>query len=436
MRKSLRSNMRGCMQSVLKNSRFEKMECKGEKERLSLFGLLFPLYFVSTMFDYVGIIPGVSPARLMALLLVFAAVVKAKSLRLRIDGRVFALSMLLLAVILSVPVVDNLGGSFNPMLSFVLNILLVYIAASVGLNAREKGLAALSFIVGSFIVCGMVLLDPSGVNGTERSSVSVLGYTQDPNELCAYFIVPSLLLLRFSEKKTAAVKAFCFLAVALFFLAALSTGSRGGLLALLVALAVYSFVYFKRAGSPIWILILIPVALFVVVYGMDFILGLLPSSVSNRFLGVTFSDATVALRFQKWQEVLSSYMQSSLPQQLFGHGFGASMQATSAGLVAHNAYIEVLYSLGTFGFVALLCFFSLVFGKAVRDGKSVVYAALFGFFVLWVSLSAVSLKIIWALVMFSFLLEAPCLSKCDSALLEKDGSLLRGGGYARFVLFE
>ena len=115
-------------------------------------------------------------------------------------------------------------------------------------------------------------------------------------------------------------------------------------------------------------------------------------------MGVSLSDGTGLERTQAWENVFDAFVSSDILRQFFGHGYDSTMEVTFNGLVAHNTYIEVLY---TFGLIGSLIFLIVVFLSGFRAWRACRYVevfALIGFCVLLFSLSAYSFKPFWAVV--------------------------------------
>ena len=140
-----------------------------------------------------------------------------------------------------------------------------------------------------------------------------------------------------------------------------------------------------------------------VALGVDEILSLLPPSVASRFSSLSLDSGAGSLRFEAWEDVLGAYLSSDLIHQLFGHGYGSTMQVTFNGLVAHNTFIEVLYSFGMLGFLAfsLLLLFALI--AAFRKKNYALVAALVGFYLLIATLTDSSSKTLWVMLTLAFL---------------------------------
>ncbi|WP_462134132.1 O-antigen ligase family protein [Slackia piriformis] len=370
---------------------------------MTTIGFCTGLYTFFTAFDFVAVFPGVSVGRITAILLLMVLLFecsKARVPKAKYVGAVFAFAFSCLAVLL---LMRNPASGLPGLMSYALNIAVFILVVSLPLSSRDKIFCERMLVASALLMCVLMVTNPGSVGNewaTGRSVVNIFGSQQDPNQLCGYFIFAVAFC---SYRAFAKGNFWLLLIVAFSFYAVLLTGSRGGLLANMSACV--AGVFFGLSGTKHKMAYFAVVAgLFLLVaLGVDEILSLLPPSVASRFSSLSLDSGAGSLRFEAWEDVLGAYLSSDLIHQLFGHGYGSTMQVTFNGLVAHNTFIEVLYSFGMLGFLAfsLLLLFALI--AAFRKKNYALVAALVGFYLLIATLTDSSSKTLWVMLTLAFL---------------------------------
>ena len=364
----------------------------------SLLGIVFALYFFSTGFDFLAIASGISISRIFAMLLIVLCLLNAGKLRFEISATGGALFALMGVGLVPVMLMSSPQTALNPMCSFELGILIAFLALSFQFSDEDVKICGGALVVASLVLCLLMFVSPGNVGTqwvSERVVVSIGGSQQDANEFCGYMIFAISFLTYYAVKRWRLWN-FIFVGVILFCI--LMTGSRGGLIANLAAFFISFGAALKQANKKIVWLAIAAFLVVLVLINIDTVLALLPASVAQRFVGVSLSDGTGLERTQAWENVFDAFVSSDILRQFFGHGYDSTMEVTFNGLVAHNTYIEVLY---TFGFIGSLIFFIVVFLSVFRAWRACRYVevfALIGFCVLLFSLSAYSFKPFWAVV--------------------------------------
>ena len=164
------------------------------------------------------------------------------------------------------------------------------------------------------------------------------GIFNDPNDVCLMLMVSMTICIYRLLTPGAGPKRFLWLAPMVpFLLAFVETKSRGGFIALMVALnvLVVSRLGFRKS-VPIWLL------------GAPVILAVF----GGRMTRIEVDDGTGQHRIQLWRDALELMRESPL------FGVGQGMLPEYMRLVAHNSYVHAFAELGLFGGS---CFVSLVY---------------------------------------------------------------------------
>ena len=174
---------------------------------------------------------------------------------------------------------------------------------------------------------------------------------EDPNYFCMYlsFGVIACICDIISDikikKKIIAVGELFF-----YFTIALLTGSRGGLIALILGVLLYLIVSGNKPFNTKKIVAIcaLVVALYV---GMTF----LSDSMLDRYSVVSVIESNGTHRFEIWKQAFDLFEKSKILRKLFGYGIqGVTTAFTNfgysfAGYVMHNMFVETLLELGVFG---------------------------------------------------------------------------------------
>lgn len=229
---------------------------------------------------------------------------------------------------------------------------------------------------------------------------------EDPNYLCAYFLygiisaIDELASITKQRKKVMAGIEICIYLYVIF-----STGSRGGLLAVLVA-ALYSLLFLKtdntmrrkRKGSRIFVIVIVAITLMISESFID-------STVLNRFSVDSVISSQGTGRYQIWSDALRIYSESGVFRCLFGYGTATSRVVLDMGKavrvnVIHNMFIETLLELGIIGLVSYFLFIFSYLWFSIKQRDVFVTSVLVGMIVLSLSTSIYAFKPYWNIMLF------------------------------------
>lgn len=169
------------------------------------------------------------------------------------------------------------------------------------------------------------------------------GIFNDPNDVCLLLTIAMMLCLyRFFEPGAGLKRLIWLLLLGLFFFTFIETKSRGGFIALMVAVNVLIVSRFGvKKAMPLWML------------GLPAVLVLF----GGRMTRIEVDGGTGQHRVQLWREALGLLRE----YPLFGVGQGMLPEYTR--LVAHNSYVHAFAELGLFGGG---CFIALVYLAVVQ----------------------------------------------------------------------
>lgn len=255
-------------------------------------------------------------------------------------------------------------------------------------NSREKRyIYNIWLLTGAIMVFLMVFASNVLVNSDNRETIYIFGYSEDPNQVCGYFILPLVICMeRMLHKEDKRFRIIYILFLIAMIYCVFKTGSRGGLVAIMTTVFLYTIISIKGMKNRIITAIVILAVLFIIIY---FIIPILPETIMNRFNIERILEDRASNRFNIWLVLLTD-MKTNIENFVFGKGFYATAEALSgAGIsntVAHNHIIQVLYDQGLIG---CMLFIIMLATSAVRTFKRnrILTVALFGMMVLSMSIT-------------------------------------------------
>jgi len=208
------------------------------------------------------------------------------------------------------------------------------------------------------------LVDPSWVDAKEfpEIMVRVFGTLDNPNILAQY-LTPGILLATglFLEEKRPGLRLLYLVMVGLAAYSLYFTWSRGGILALGVALAVFLALYDRR---------LFLAAVFLGILAITWMPGL----ITNRLSSITnLQDSSIAYRFIIWTiafRIIKDFWFSGVGVGTAAFRWIYDRFYTIYGVVAmhtHDFYLELLVEIGVFGFIIFLWLILSYFVKGLKS---------------------------------------------------------------------
>lgn len=204
-------------------------------------------------------------------------------------------------------------------------------------------------------------------NGIRYTIFNFLKY-MDPNFLSALFVLPCVLL--FSQIISKKATKCAYLVLISFLVAVFMTGSRGGLLAIILGCGL-EFLRIKNPRIKI-------LSIFLVFIGI--IVGLkVAADKIDRFINLM--DGSNMLRFHLWYTAFRIF----LSNPLFGRGANSMIVlgpefGVRINLIVHNTFLEILADYGICGFLLWIAPFIYILKRAVKRHNTLVVSVLAGTF--------------------------------------------------------
>ena len=242
------------------------------------------------------------------------------------------------------------------LLTFLLISLRVY-------NEREKELMEWAWIVVGVICVYAVLSSKEVMNQYEaRVVIRIFGYEEDQNHICAYFIMAVIISIkRIVEKRKLTPVYIVFILLIMYSI--LKTGSRGGLIGVVLGAFAYIIIGIKSVKAKVAICIATVLMALVVV---TVVFPMLDESVQERYSVEQVEEDGGSGRFEIWEYLLKYTFEK--PERII-HGSGifstydimANAPEGFLNGVAHNTFIQVFNDQGLIGIILFIfCIFSCI----------------------------------------------------------------------------
>ena len=265
------------------------------------------------------------------------------------------------------------------------------------LNSKEIKLFKFSLFIGCLITIGLLIIFADFSAGG-RLTIRTAANEVDQNYLIGYliYIIPFSIEQLFTKRRY-----LSFAPVVAVYVIVIMAGSRGGLIAALVATVIsISGMLFENKGhlgnhaAPI-ILAGLGAAL-----GLMLVMQYLNPDVLERFSPDYVEENGTTGRKDIWIYLIHLFLQSTPLREVFGYGAGVTsfvnrMNTRMAGHVAHNLWVDELVTGGVIGLFLLLLIHAVFMYTAINCRDTFTTAALMGFLIMCLNLSITSYKPMW-----------------------------------------
>lgn len=324
---------------------------KSNIERISIDCVLACIYFMCLPFTVVTTSYG-SLLKLVTLPIIGVLVVRALMGKNEISfNYVHFIYIVYIIYTVGLLIVYNGGKSVVTTKDMVLGMLMFILISMRVYNGRERELMETAWLVVGLVCIYACLTSTEVVSRSEnRAVIRILGFEEDQNQFCAYLIVSTLVCVKrlIERRKFYPIYA---IVLGLSFYAILKTGSRGGLLGILLGVAAYAAIGIKSFKAKVG---LAAAAVFLGIIIITVVMPMLPQDVAERYTISSVQKSGGSGRTEIWNFLIDYSVQE--PSRLIrGSGIFSTYDIMyAAGFqngVAHNAFIQILNDEGLIGVI-------------------------------------------------------------------------------------
>ena len=365
------------------------------------YGLAF--YFLLSVLDTLNISAVGSFLKIAALVPLGMMIFQVKDLRVKFHSLLVTQVAFWLLAMVSLFYTVSFDRTFSADTTLTLNLMLVLaLGVMVPYNREELDLLQKAMLWGCWlqILLTLIFADYSaGGRLTLRFGAS----DQDQNNNNTYFLYAfswhCYRLLTGKDKKQ-------IIPVLVMLTMVLLSGSRGALVAFALVFFFHICIYFGKSRHALRKIFAIAVVMIIVALSFDFILGLLPESVSMRFTLEYLEEKGTTGRSKTWAFLWEHFKNSNMLRMLFGNGYGTtSLINEIKHRVAHNLYLDNLITLGIVGVLLQLTSQGTVLHIFRKHRKYELMGAFIGMMGMCLSLSLTASKPIWNMMLIALALD-------------------------------
>ena len=290
-------------------------------------------------------------------------------------------------------------NSINTVIGYFLNTALFLCLTVVRYNKKELSLLENTQVLLLVILVAITLFSEG--KSFDRTTLMIFGQKSDPNYFVGFFIFPlSVTMKKIIESK---YRLLYILLVLLSIYCVFISGSRGGLLAIIVLIIAFALISPDKIKNKIIVLL---AGVSVILFAWIFVVPFLPENIIARFSVDSVIETGGTGRWYIWKSMLAEIVNSP-NKLLFGRGFYMMHEIFLNGkwkeAVAHNQIIQVLYEQGIVGLISFIMLTVGCFMHCIKKRKT-VSIAIIGMMALSVSLSFnPTTRTFWNLVAYAAL---------------------------------
>lgn len=378
-----------------------------KNEKIRLTAITLGIYFFILPMDCMQIWGSASVLRIYAVIPIITCLLSGQARYFKLS-KLSKLPIIYLAwVFISLLYSISFEQTLSSALSLALNLTLVLVmGCCYSYNDREKRMLLMCLVLSAWFAAGsMVIFGDYSVNG--RLTLAYGDTAQDANYTNGYMLFGfSFHLSRFLRKKNLM---HLILAFGLF-VVMLLTGSRGAMIAYILCIIFCVTLEVKNGKRPIQALILTCIMAFVAYQVFNIVLNSMDAAVSSRFSAEYLLEHGTTGRSDIWINLLEKFKGANILRELFGHGYGTSAMlntttsVTTAGMVAHNLWIDNLITIGIIGVIIQITMQANYIRVVLKTHVYTMICAYGAFLVMCMSLSLTNYKPIWCAMIMIMLL--------------------------------
>lgn len=369
----------------------ESIDVVLEKEKVSLDCMLASLYFICMPLQIITLFAGISVLKAvmfaLAPIMIITLIVGKKKL-------IFSSVHLFLALYLTYTIaslfIARNADTYDYLRAMFENSIIIFLVSMRIYNQREKTILEYSWIIVGVICIFIGFFSTIEIGDEGRIGISFFGSYEDPNQFCAYLILPILYAMKKISSKTV-LKPLYIIYIFFMIYIVFKTGSRGGLVAIVISMAILSLLLAKGFVNKIKMII---AALLIGVFAVAILFPMLPVSVQERFNIARIQEDKGSGRFDLWETTYHS-ITSDLNGVIFGKGINSSekilLDAGFTNTVVHQHWLQIWSDQGI---IAVFLYIFILWAGIFRTYRKniVITVAIIGMIALSMSLSLNTFK--------------------------------------------
>lgn len=293
----------------------------------------------------------------------------------------------------------NRDAAITNSMSLVLLGFIVMVFFSTELSQTEGNTVDLCWIIAGMICIILYIFGDKTAVGEygSRTSMVIMGTATDPNEFASVFIVPlSLMLHNILNKRGSRTFQIVIMLLALY--CVLMSGSRGALLASIIALIVTLIQSGKIDIKSVIIVAIITFFVFILL--IRYIIPLIPDDVLTRMsLNALLKDGGSG-RGDLWTDAIRKIWNGSVLRMFLGYGqYGITVGTKGVSQTMHNQFIQ---QLSNYGIIGLVLYLTLIYKsyKSIKMNCPRYIGAFIGMmFMSFTITMSVAYKLLWILLL-------------------------------------
>ncbi|MFS8083528.1 MAG: O-antigen ligase family protein [Ginsengibacter sp.] len=374
----------------------------------NLFKKAFIIYICLTLIEYGLLISGNSLLKFYGYAIIFGWLFlgRNKIPNLKNSKEIIFFGVYLLLAMISLLWSDDVMTGSYYLLSMTNMIILILIASTLPWNKKDINNLLLAFQISAAIFSILLIIKGELYHGFFRATLMVNGQEQDPNNLSAMLVIPTLISLwRILNKNYIVILHKKYILINYLFvgsniLAMLMLSSRGGLFGLICGSLFLLFFQnkFSQKNQAKSKKLYIVTTLLVVFAILFIIIPYLDQETLQRLSLRRIEQDKGSDRLLIWNIALQKFLNAPL----FGIGIGSFQGITKVGV--HNQFIIVSVESGIVGFILFMTSLIILFIKSFKGGTSLLPAILIGTFTVIFFLDAYNKKYFWNAILLSIII--------------------------------